>query len=55
MIQATQLRRGNTILLNGELYQVMDFQHITPGNWRGMVQTKLRKLNTGSIIDHRFR
>ncbi|PYS50948.1 MAG: elongation factor P [Acidobacteria bacterium] len=55
MIQATQLRRGNTILLNGELYQVVDYQHITPGNWRGMVQTKLRKLNTGSIIDHRFR
>src|SRR5688572_13622053 len=55
MIQATQLRRGNTILMNGELYQVMDFQHITPGNWRGMVQTKLRKLSTGSIIDHRFR
>src|SRR5437870_12270432 len=55
MIQATQLRRRNTILLNGELYQVVDYQHITPGNWRGMVQTKLRKLSTGSIIDHRFR
>src|SRR5438876_11802501 len=55
MIQATQLRRGNTILLNGELYQVVDYQHITPGNWRGMVQTKLRKLSTGAIIDHRYR
>src|ERR1700741_3381457 len=55
MIQATQLRRGHTILMNGELYQVVDYQHITPGNWRGMVQTKLRKLSTGSIIDHRFR
>src|SRR2546423_7143301 len=55
MIQATQLRRGNTILMNGELYQVVDYQHITPGNWRGMVQTKLRKLSTRAIIDHRFR
>ena len=55
MIQATQLRKGNTILLNNELYQVVDYQHITPGNWRGMVQTKLRKLSTGSIMDHRFR
>src|SRR5438128_10451821 len=55
MIQATQLRRGNTILLNGELYHVVEYQHITPGNWRGMVQTKLRKLSTGAIIDHRFR
>ena len=55
MIQATQLRRGNTILLNGELFQVVDHNHITPGNWRGMVQTKLRNLRSGSIIDHRFR
>src|SRR5436190_11634967 len=55
MIQATQLRRGNTILHNNELYQVVDYQHITPGNWRGMVQTKLRNMRTGSIIDHRFR
>src|SRR5262245_39130402 len=55
MIQATQLRRGVTILHNGELYQVVDYQHITPGNWRGMVQTKLRRLSTGAIIDHRFR
>jgi len=55
MIQATQLRRGNTILHNGELYQVVDYQHITPGNWRGMVQTKLRRMATGAIIDHRFR
>ena len=49
MIQATQLRRGNTILHNGELFQVVDYTHITPGNWRGMVQTKLRNLRTGSI------
>ena len=55
MIQATQLRRGNTILHNGELFQVVDYQHITPGNWRGMVQTKLRNMKTGAIIDHRFR
>jgi elongation factor P len=55
MIQATQLRRGNTILHNGELFQVVDYMHITPGNWRGMVQTKLKNLKTGSIIDHRFR
>ena len=55
MIQATQLRKGHTILLNKELHQVVDYQHITPGNWRGMVQTKLRKLSTGAIIEHRFR
>ncbi len=55
MISATQIKRGMTIKLNGELYRVFSFQHITPGNWRGMVQTKLRSVKSGSIIEHRFR
>ncbi len=55
MISATQIKKGMTIKLNGELYRVFSFQHITPGNWRGMVQTKLKSINSGSIIVHRFR
>ncbi len=55
MIAATQLKRGMTIKLNGELYRVFSTMHITPGNWRGMVQTKLKSLKTGSIIENRFR
>jgi elongation factor P len=55
MIAATQIKRGMAIKLNGELYRVFSFQHITPGNWRGMVQTKLKSMKSGSIIEHRFR
>ena len=55
MIPATQIKKGMVILHNGELYQVVSLHHVTPGNWRGMVQTKLRSLKTGSIIDNRFR
>lgn len=55
MIAATQIKRGMTIKLKGELFRVFSFQHITPGNWRGMVQTKLKSVKTGSIIEHRFR
>jgi elongation factor P len=55
MIAATQIKRGMAIKLNGELYRVFSFQHITPGNWRGMVQTKLKSIKSGSIIEHRFR
>ncbi len=55
MIAATQIKRGMAIKLNGELYRVFSFQHITPGNWRGMVQTKLKSMKTGSIMEHRFR
>lgn len=55
MIAATQIRVGMSILYNGEPYKVVSVQHITPGNWRGMVQTKMKNLKTGSAVENRFR
>lgn len=40
---------------NNALWRVMTINHITPGNWRGMVQTKLRNIRTGSQTENRFR
>ena len=54
-IQATQLRSGMVLEYNKELWRVMTVTHITPGNWRGMVQTKLRNIKTGSQTENRFR
>src|SRR3990172_497566 len=55
MIAATQIRRGMVLKVDNELYSVMTVQHITPGNWRGMVQTKLRNLRSGKQTERRFR
>ena len=55
LIQATQLRPGMVLEYNRELWRVMAISHITPGNWRGMVQTKLRNIKTGSQTENRFR
>ncbi|MFZ0890503.1 MAG: elongation factor P [Candidatus Binataceae bacterium] len=55
LIQATQLRPGMILEYNRELWRVMAISHITPGNWRGMVQTKLRNIKTGSQTENRFR
>ena len=55
MIQATQLKRGMCIKHDNGLFRVVATQHITPGNWRGMVQAKIRNLKTGAISEHRFR
>jgi len=54
-MKATEIRKGNVIKMNGELWRVMTMMHITPGNWRGMVQTKLRNLRSGSNTEVRFR
>jgi elongation factor P len=55
MIQATQLKRGMCIKHDNDLYRVVEAQHKTPGNLRGLVQAKIRHLRSGSIIEHRFR
>src|SRR5580658_7382097 len=55
LIQATQLRPGMILEYNGGLWRVMTITHITPGNWRGMVQTKLRNIKSGSQTENRFR
>jgi len=55
MIQATQIKRGMVIKHNNDLYRVVETQHKTPGNLRGLVQAKIRHLKSGSIMEHRFR
>jgi elongation factor P len=54
-MKATEIRKGNILRINNEPYRVLSMQHITPGNWRGMVQTKLRNLRSGSSTEIRFR
>jgi len=54
-IKATDIRRGQVISMEGVYYVVVDFMHHTPGNLRAMVQTKLRNMNSGSLIEKRFR
>jgi elongation factor P len=54
-VKATQLRPGMVIQHEGDLYSVFSTEHRTPGNKRGSMQTRMKNLRTGSIIDYRFR
>src|SRR5207245_9741923 len=55
LIPATQLRASMIITHQNDLWRVMNVVHVTPGNWRGMVQTKLRNLRSGTQTEYRFR
>jgi len=55
LINATAMRAGTIINHNNDLWRVMNVVHVTPGNWRGMVQTKLRNIRSGTQTEHRFR
>ena len=54
-ISATTIRRGMAIMFDNEPCRVIEFHHHTPGNLRAMVHAKLRKLKSGTTVEHRFR
>jgi elongation factor P len=54
VIQASDLRAGMCILFEGNICRIMNVQHVTPGNWRGFVQARMRNLKTGNSFEHRF-
>jgi elongation factor P len=55
MIQATQLRPGMIIIYENDLYRVTAIHHLTPGNKRGFMQTKMKSLKTGIGTEKKFR
>lgn len=52
---ATRLRAGMLIKFNDEPCRVIDVDHVTPGKGPAHVQTKMKNVNTGSNVVHRFR
>src|SRR3974390_36293 len=54
-VKATQLRPGMVIQHEGQLFTVFSTDHRTPGNKRGSMQTRLKNLRNGVMIDYRFR
>ncbi len=53
-MKANDIRKGTVIYYEGKPHLVMDFTHRTPGNLRAFVQVRLRNLNSGMSLDHRF-
>jgi len=54
-IPYSQVRKGMVIVEEGQLYFVLDRDLNTPGNWRAILQLKLKNLKTGSIAINRVR
>ncbi|HET6203766.1 MAG TPA: elongation factor P [Planctomycetota bacterium] len=53
-IRATEIRKGMVLLHERDYCLVLDYQHITPGNWRAIHQVKMRNLRTGSQVQLRL-
>ena len=55
MATISDLSKGNFVRYNGEVMQVEELQHRTPGNLRAFYQIKLRNLKNGKLAENRFR
>jgi len=55
MADTGDINVGSIIKFNGELMQIMEYQHRTPGNLRAFYQAKMKNLITGKQLENRFR
>ena len=54
MISTNDFKTGMTIDYEGNLFQVIEFQHVKPGKGQAFVRSKLRNLRSGAVIDNTF-
>ena len=55
MISAGDFRNGVTIELEGNIYQIIEFQHVKPGKGAAFVRTKLKNIVSGGVVEKTFR
>lgn len=55
MISTNQFKNGMSIEFEGNIYTIIEFQHVKPGKGGAFVRTKLKNLNTGRVLDKTFR
>jgi elongation factor P len=54
MATTADFRNGLCLELNGELYVIVEFQHVKPGKGPAFVRTRIRNLKTGRTLDNTF-
>ena len=55
MISTSDFHTGISVELEGEIYTILEFQHVKPGKGPAFVRSKLKNLRTGSIAERTFR
>ncbi|MCP4231177.1 MAG: elongation factor P, partial [bacterium] len=55
MIEANNLRKGNTIEIKGVLHKVVDQKHVKPGKGPAFMRVTLKNMDTGAMFEEKFR
>ena len=54
MINVNDIKTGMTLIIEGNIYQIVDFLHVKPGKGSAFMKTKLKNLRTGGTIERTF-
>ncbi|MDD3958588.1 MAG: elongation factor P [Oscillospiraceae bacterium] len=54
MISAGDFRNGLNFEMEGQVYQVVEFQHVKPGKGSAFVRTKYKNVKTGAVVERSF-
>ncbi|SNX55356.1 elongation factor P [Thermoanaerobacterium sp. RBIITD] len=54
MVSAGEFRKGMTIDIDGQVFTVVDFQHVKPGKGAAFVRTRLKNVITGAVVERTF-
>jgi len=55
MVSTNDFKNGMTIIFNGQVHQIVEFQHVKPGKGHAFVRTRLRNLRTGQMMENIFK
>ena len=55
MISTNQFKNGSHIELEGQIFRIVEFQHVKPGKGGAFVRSKLKNVGTGAVVDKTFR
>ena len=55
MISAGDFRNGVTLEIEGQIFQIIEFQHVKPGKGAAFVRTKLKNIINGGVVEKTFR
>jgi len=55
MVSTNDMRPGQSIILDSQIYNILEYQHVKPGKGKAFVKTKLKNITSGGVVDKTFR
>ena len=55
MVSTNDIRPGQSLIIDGTIYLILEYQHVKPGKGKAFVKTKLKNLIDGGVVDKTFR